>query len=423
MRGKYAVAILASALLVGLAGCSGSGSEPAADGDISGDLTYAIWDQNQQPAMEKMADDFMAEHPDVKVTVEVTPFTQYWTKLQTQGSAKTLPDVFWMNGPNAKIYAPSGLIEPITSLVDDGQIDPANYPESLDELYTIDGVQYGVPKDFDTIGVWYNTDLLQKAGVPEPTADWTWDDFKAAAQTVSDKLSGDGVYGVVAELTGQQSYYDSIFQAGGYVISDDMKTSGYDDPKTIEGLQLWTDLIASGASPSVQQLSDTTPNQWFTSGKAAFYQAGSWMASEIAESPIAADVKTVQMPAEEKSATVIHGVANVVAADSQNKAAAQAFQAYLGSKEAALTLAELGAAIPAFNGTQQTWVDSEPGFGLQMFLDATSYAVPDPESYNTTAWRDLEYELLPQAFSGERPVKEVADELAERMNALLAEEQ
>jgi multiple sugar transport system substrate-binding protein len=423
MRGKYAAVILVPVLLGALAGCSSAGGDDqSADGELSGELTYAFWDQNQQPAMEQMAEDFMAEHPGVDVSVEVTPFTQYWTKLQTQGQGKTLPDVFWMNGPNAKIYGPSGLIEPITELVDSGEIDTSNYPDSLNELYTIEGVQYGVPKDFDTVGVWYNTDLLQQAGVAEPTPDWTWADFQEAANTVSSQLSGQGVYGVAAELTGQQSYYDTIYQAGGFVISEDMKTSGYDDPKSIAGLQFWADLIGSGAMPSVQQLSDTTPNQWFTSGKAAFYWAGSWMASEIAESPVAANVKTVQMPKEEQSATVIHGVANVVAADSKNKAAAQAFQAYLGSEDAANTLAELRAAIPAFNGTQQAWVDSEPSFGLQMFLDATEYSVPDPESYNTTAWRDVEYELLPQAFSGERPVEEVAKELADRMNELLAEE-
>ncbi|MDR5700475.1 ABC transporter substrate-binding protein [Agromyces aerolatus] len=426
MRRRTITATLATAAFaVALTGCA-SGGTAEADGDLSGDLLYAIWDENQAPALEQMAADFTAQHPEVSITVEVTPFAQYWTKLQTQATAKTLPDVFWMNGPNAKVYAPGGVLEPITGLIESGDVDPANYPDSLNELYTLDGVQYGVPKDFDTIGVWYNADILERAGVAIPTADWTWADFQEAAQTVSEQLSGEGVYGAVAELAsgGQQGYYNTIFQAGGSVISDDMTTSGYDDPKSIEGLQFWADLIASGASPTIQQLSDTTPNQWFTSGKAAMYWAGSWMVSEIAASEVADAVGTVQMPAGERSATVIHGVANVVAADGENTEAALAFAAYLGSEEAALTLAEFGAAIPAFNGTQDAWVASAPTFGLQMFLDAAAdYAVPDPESYNTGAWREVERELLPQAFSGERPVAEVAQELADRMNELLAEEQ
>lgn len=416
-------AVAASSLLLALVGCSAPAENGA--GGLSGELTYALWDQNQVPAYEEIMSEFTALYPDITVTVEATPWSQYWPKLQTQASAKTLPDVFWMNGPNAKIYGPSGVLAPIDDVIAAGDIDLANYPEPLVSLYTIDGAQYGVPKDFDTIGVWYNKDLLAKAGVAEPTNDWTWADFQAAAKQVSDTLGGEGVYGSVAELAtgGQQGYYNTIFQAGGEVISPDGKTSGYDSPEAIAGIQFWADLIANGSAPTMQQISDTTPNQWFTSGKAAFYWAGSWMVSEIAASPVADAVGTVAMPTGERQATVIHGVANVIAADGPNVEAAKALVAFLASKEAALTQARLGAAIPAFNGTQQAWVDSAPSFGLQMFLDAASdYAVADPESNNTTAWREVERELLPQAFSGERPVAEVAKELADRMNELLAAE-
>jgi multiple sugar transport system substrate-binding protein len=418
-------AIAASSLLLALVGCSASGGGDGESGELSAEITYALWDQNQVPAYEQIIAEFNEIYPDVKVTIEASPWSQYWPKLQTQASAKTLPDVFWMNGPNAKVYGPSGVLAPITDLIDSGEIDLSNYPAPLVSLYDIDGVQYGVPKDFDTIGVWYNKELLERAGVTEPTSDWTWPDFQAAAKQVSDSLASEGVYGVVAELAtgGQQGYYNTIFQAGGEVISEDGTTSGYDSPESIAGLQFWADLIANGSSPTLQQISDTTPNQWFTSGKAAFYWAGSWMVSEIAASDVADVVGTVDMPAGERQATVIHGVANVIAADGDNVEAAKALVAFLASKEAALTQASLGAAIPAFNGTQQAWVDSAPSFGLQMFLDAASnYAVADPESNNTDAWRAVERELLPLAFSGERPVDEVAKELATRMNELLAAE-
>lgn len=427
MRRSILAAFTVPALAVALIGCNSE--EPGASDDpsdeLSGDLVYAIWGEAQAPAMQQMADDFSAANPGVSITVEVTPFAQYWTKLETQATGNTLPDVFWMNGPNAQVYAPNGLLEPVTSLVESGAVDPSNYPEVLNELYTIDGVQYGVPKDFDTIGVWYNKDILARAGVAEPSPDWTWADFQSAAKAVSDALEDEGIFGVVAELAagGQQSYYDTVFQAGGWVISDDRTKSGFDDPKSIRGLEFWADLIAEGASPTMEQLSDTTPNQWFTSGKAAMYWAGSWMVAEIAESGVAEHVSTVQMPADERSATVLHGLSNVVAADGTNKDAAMAFAAYLGSEEAAITQAQLGAAIPAFNGTQQEWVDSAPTFGLQMFLDAAvDYPVADPNSLNTDAWREIERELLPQAFSGQRPVAEVAEELASRMNELLAAE-
>jgi multiple sugar transport system substrate-binding protein len=119
---------------------------------------------------------------------------------------------------------------------------------------------------------------------------------------------------------------------------------------------------------------------------------------------------------------VIHGLANVVAKDSKNKAAAQAFQNYLAGKQAALTQAKMGAANPAFNDTQKAFVDSAP-YDLNIFeTAATDYSFPYPISKNTAAWNKLENDLLPEAFDGKRPVADVAKELAKKMNAALADE-
>ena len=128
------------------------------------------------------------------------------------------------------------------------------------------------------------------------------------------------------------------------------------------------------------------------------------------------------LPMDEERATVIHGLGVVMAADGANLPAARAFLGYLGSEEAAVIQAEMGAANPAFEGTQDDWLASAPDFDLQVFLDAVEYAQPYPVSENAAAWNQLESELLPQGFSGQRPIEEVAAELAEGMNAVLAEE-
>ena len=51
-------------------------------------------------------------------------------------------------------------------------------------------MQYGVPKDFDTIGVWMNKALFEQAGVELPREDWTWDDFQSAAAEISTEAQG-----------------------------------------------------------------------------------------------------------------------------------------------------------------------------------------------------------------------------------------
>jgi multiple sugar transport system substrate-binding protein len=392
------------------------------DASLSAEITYAFWDDTQRPAIEANIEGFNEEYPNIKVNLDVTPWEGYWTKIQTQASSNTLPDLFWLNGPNFQLYASNGKVQPITSEVDGGYIDTADYPAGLVDLYNLDGVQYGVPKDFDTIGLWFNKAIFEEAGVGTPTADWTWDDLSEAANAISAKLSGQGIYGVAGGMDGQTTFYNTIFQAGGEVVTDGGTGSGYSDKATQSGIQFWTDLIASGASPSMQQLTDTPADQWFTSGKLAMYYGGSWFRSAVKDSSVADVADVAVLPSGEERATVIHGVSNVVAAGSKNLQAAQALQVYLASEKAQQQQGDMGAVIPAFNGTQQAFASSYPGVNLQAFLDETAYAKPYPVTKNTAAWEAVQTELLPDAFSGARPVAEVADELAAKMTDLLAEE-
>ena len=401
---------------------STSAAAPAADHSLKATITYAVWDQNQVPAIKANLQGFNKEYPNITVNVDVTPWGTYWTKLQTEASSGTLPDLFWMNGPNFQLYASNGKIEPITSQVASGAIDPANYPPALDAMYSLNKVQYGVPKDFDTIAVWVNKALFAKAGVALPAAGWTWEDFQRTGKEISQKLKADGDYGAAAGMDGQTTYYDTIFQAGGSVVSADGKTSGYDSPESQAGITFWTDLIASGASPTMAQLTETSADQWFLSGKLAMYQGGDWFRAALIGSKIEKDVVVVPLPKGKVQATVIHGVSNVVAANSKNKAAAQALQAYLASKPAQQQQGDMGAVIPAFNGTQQGFVKSMPSANLQVFLDELAYAKPLPISKNTAAWNELETKLLPDAFSGAKPVGDVLKELATQMDQALAKE-
>ena len=426
---RWATALAAGVgLTVAITGCS-TGETPAEsegysapDSDLTAEITYAFWDATQQDAIEANIAGFNEDYPNITVNLDVTPWEGYWTKVQTQATSDTLPDLFWLNGPNFQLYASNGKVEPITGAVDAGAIDPANYPESLVDLYNLDGTQYGVPKDFDTIGLWFNKEIFEQAGVETPTADWTWDDLKSASQTISDELSDEGIYGVAAGMDGQTTYYNTIFQAGGEVVSEDGTTSGYDSDADREGLSLWTDLIASGASPSMPQLTDTPADQWFTSGKVGMFYGGSWARAAIGDSEVKDVVDVAPLPAGKEQATVIHGVSNVVAANSDNKQAAQALQVYLASEEAQTEQGDLGAIIPAFTGTQAAFAESYPGVNLQVFLDATAYARPLPVSKNSAAWNAVEAELLPDVFSGATDVDTATTDLAAQMTALLAKE-
>ncbi|WP_426625312.1 ABC transporter substrate-binding protein [Leifsonia sp. McL0607] len=415
---------IAASLLAGCSvGASGNAAADSVDKNTAADLTYAIWDQNQVDAINANIKAFNKEYPKIKVNVDVSPWDAYWTKLQTEASSNTLPDLFWMNGPNFDLYASNGKIAPITDQVKSGAIDPKNYSQALDDMYSYKGVQYGVPKDFDTVAVWVNKDLFAQAGVALPDASWTWDEFQKAAAEISSKLKAQGAYGAAGNLAGgQTTYYDTILQAGGNVISDDHAQSQYDTPEAEKGVQFWTDLIASGGSPSVKQLTDTASDKWFTDGKLAMLFDGSWFRSELKGTAPENSTIVLPLPVGQKQATVIHGLTNAVASGSKNLAAAHAFQTFLAGKKAQEQQGDLGAVIPAFNGTQAAFVKSLPSANLQVFIDAVKYAKPLPISKNTAAWNVYETNLLPAAFDGTQTVSSVLSDVASKMNVALAKE-
>jgi multiple sugar transport system substrate-binding protein len=403
--------------MAALAACGDGGTSGSSSGGKVA-LTYGVWDKNQVPAMNKIIKAFEAKNPNITVTVQLTPYPDYFTKLQAASTGGQAPDVFWMNGPNFQLYAANGVIKPLTDLKPDTSV----YPASLAGLYRYKGVQYGLPKDMDTVGVWYNKKLFDAAGVAHPKATWTWADFKSAAAKLTDP--GKGVYGTAASLTGgQENFYNTIFQAGGQVISGDGTKSGYDDPKSIAGLTFWTDLVKKKQSPSLQQMTDTAPLNMFESGKIAMFWGGSWDSIEFennAGTKQWADV--TGLPAGVKKATVIHGLANVVYGHTKHPAEATKFEQFLGSREAALTEAQTGTVIPAYNGTQAPWVKAHPQFDVQAFLDEIPNSVPLPVSGNTAAWNTLEANLLPKAWNGKESVAAVSKDLADQMNAALAKE-
>jgi multiple sugar transport system substrate-binding protein len=410
------VAAAAAVAALTLAGCA-TGAPAGGSTTEKVNLKYAIWDENQKPAMDKIIAAFHKDHPNVTVDLEITPNSDYGTKLQTAIAGGAGPDVFWMNGPMFQLYASNGALAPL----DDQGIDTSNYPKGLVDLYTYDGKLYGAPKDFDTIAVWYNKALFDAAGVAYPKAGWTWDDFNAAAAKLTDPAKG--IYGTAAAPYSQMTYYNTIYQAGGEVISTDHKKSGYDSPEALAGVKFWTDLIASGESPTAQQMTDTSPFDMWFAGKIAMFWDGSWAGGGYAKSAVGDKIDVAPLPAGKTgNQSVIHGLANAANAKSEHLAEAKEFAVFASGKEAAEIMAKTGTVIPAFNGQQQAWVDSLPQYHLSTFLDEVATAVPYPVSKNTTAWNKHELDIFAQMWAGTVTPEAGLKDLAAKMQTELDKE-
>lgn len=378
-------------------------------------LTFMIWDKNQEPGMTAIAKAFTEKNPNVEVKVQVTGWDEYWTKLEAAATGGALPDIFWMHSSNFYKYASNDILLDIGDSIGD---DYKNFPEDLVKLYELNGKSYAVPKDFDTIGVFYNKTLFDKAGIPYPDGTWDWAKFLE----VSKQLTKDGVYGFAAPKDGQQGFWNAIYQNGGKVI--DGKKSGYDMKESQEALEWWVNLsLKEKVSPTQAQFAETDAYTMFMSGKVAMVMLGSWMVPAIeSNTEFAKNVDVAPLPKGKTQASIYNGLGYSAASNTKYPEEAKAFLKFVASEEANLLQAKHASAIPAYNGTQQGWIDHNPSMNLKIFVDQLAYGVIFPTSQTAPQWGALESDFFVPLFAGKMDVKLATEGYAKRMNEILATE-
>jgi len=165
--------------------------DTAAAGDTASDesgeaVTIEWWHiQNNDPGKadwQAMADAFTAEHPNVSFDINVMENEAFKAALQTNLQAGDVPDLFqsW-GGGGLREQVDAGLVQDITEASSGfiGDLSPG-----ATGLYNVDGAQYGVPFNAGMVGIWYNKDLFEQAGLEAP-AD-TWEGLLEQIQTLKD---------------------------------------------------------------------------------------------------------------------------------------------------------------------------------------------------------------------------------------------
>lgn len=430
---KVMALVLASAMVFSMAACGGdSGSSGETKKEDSGDsgesdggeLSVSIWDTNQEPGLKEILADF-TEETGIKTKLTVVKWDEYWTMLEAGAQGGSLPDVFWMHSNESERYMSNDMLLDLTDkIAESDKIDPENYPEDIWGLYTYDDKYYAVPKDVDTIALWYNKTMFDEAGLAYPTADWTWDDVSEAAK----KLTKDdgSQYGLaVRNDNNQAGYYNLVYDNGGYIINEDKTKSGWDDPKTIEAMKTLEGWIKDGVMPSIETMSENGEDVLFQSGKVAMVLQGSWMVAAYRDNEYtAANCDLVELPKNAETgrrASVYNGLGWAAAANGEHTEEAWKLLEYLGSEEAQEKQAELGVTMSAYKGTSDAWAKSAD-FNLQAYLNMMDDMEIRPYSKTTVTWENEDNEILKSVYTGEKTMEEACKEMADQMNEKLAEE-
>ena len=443
---KLAVAVISSMMVLSLVACGGAGTaeeaDPATEQQVEESVetpeaaetpelsdetvTVAIWDKNQEAGLKQIIDDFTAESG-VNVDIQVTPWDQYWTMLEAGATGGSLPDVFWMHSNEIAKYSEYEMLLDITDRVNTSEkIDLAKFPQEIVDIYNWEGTQYAMPKDIDTIALWYNKTMFDEAGLAYPNADWTWDDFKAATKTLT-KDDGSQYGYSLRPSNNQDGWYNMVYSMGGEIISEDKKASGFDKAGTIEALEFVTSIVKEGYTPSYETMSENTAEALFEAGKVAMVTMGSWMLPELCNNDYVKEHGDIAVLPKDATTgnrvSLYNGLGWAAAGNTDKPEEAWKLIEYLGSEEAQQKQSDLGIVISAREGTTDNWVNAYPDFNLQAYLDMQENLAIRPYSKTTVRWESMISETLVKAWTGDREVPEVAAEITEKMNATLAEEQ
>ena len=267
------------------------GNEPKPDTkveslDPDAKVTITWWHgQNAQAAeiLDGLVADYESQHPNVTIKASAGASTTdgLLQKLVAGFSSDTYPDITYAFGNWATELGRSGRTLDISSFVDQPDSGWDEFPAAATQTATVGDEVIGMPAVVDNLALIYNTELFDEAGVDYPTADWTWDDFRAAAQAISDPDRN--IYGTAYPVSGSEDtvwrFWPQLWQNGGDVL-DDEGMPAFDSQAGVDALELWRAMAQDDKSVYLSQ-NDETYMDSFESGNIGMMISGPWELYEM----------------------------------------------------------------------------------------------------------------------------------------------
>jgi multiple sugar transport system substrate-binding protein len=229
--------------------------------------------------------------PGVKLTFE--PLNDYQTQMKAAFSAGTAPDVFLLDGELMGAFGPNNLLLPLDETMAAAGVSGGDYFEPTFTLYQQDGKTLGLPKDFNPLVVFINSDMATEAGV-DPAAIKTWDQLKEAATKMT---KGDGpgkTYGMClnSDILRAGAF---VFQTGNAFIADNKAV--FNDENGVKAIEFWKSFKDDGTGALFGDLGKGWCGEAFASRNTAMAIEGGWIVPFLADAANGAtDLKYTAIP-------------------------------------------------------------------------------------------------------------------------------
>jgi multiple sugar transport system substrate-binding protein len=404
----------------------GAGSAGSAGSGAPVQITYMEWgDPAELDVWKAIVADFEAANPNIKVNVDVSDWDSYWTKLKTLLAANTPPDVFAMDAPLYLDYQSRGVLLNLQPFIDKNpSMLDGLFPNTLTAYKTPDGY-FGLPRDFQTIAVFYNKDMFDKAGVAYPKAGWTYDDLRATAKALTQDTNGDGKidqFGYVIDPWDfEPGMSEVIWAYGGDLINADHTKTLLGDPKARQAFQFLHDMMFVDKSIPDPNTSSQYGGDLFLSGNAAMIAMGHWAVPSYATAKFKWDV--VPMPkGPAGQATSVNSAGFVVGKGSKNPEAAFAFIKFVESSAGQTRLAQMGFACPVLESVAKSdaFLKQSTPINQQIFIDSLAFAHMKPVFKGYDEWSSTVGDALTPMWNGEADLNPTLDQIVVAADAVLA---
>jgi len=311
MRKKLLVGILAVCMTAALlSGCKGKDTktedasvsetqqeqtETEKVEDTSEPITLTVFSnlpdrKNGQGLVEqKIIDDYMSENPNVTIEVEALDEEAYKTKFKAY-AMNGMPDVvsIWGQPSFLDEVLEAGILEPLN------EADYADYGFVSGSLegFKKNGKLYGLPRNTDVMGFYYNQKMFEDNGWEVPK---NYDELLALGKKIKEAgivpvaMDGGDGWPLAIYLT------DLLVRVDGNIkdiVSNAIATGDFTDPSIVEATKLLADTAQSGLFQVGYDSQDYgTAMNLFTNGQAAMFYMGSWEASMALNEDISEDVR------------------------------------------------------------------------------------------------------------------------------------
>jgi multiple sugar transport system substrate-binding protein len=285
---RRVVIVLFAVSLVAVACSSKTGSSPTPGGLVN----ITLWQGYGRPgvpqggvpnyeadSIDHLINQFNQTHPSIHVQdVYCCTNDQILQKLTVALQGGQEPDISYQYGTSMPQLSQVPQVVDLTHYTQDPAFGWSDFFPGVRGAATVGGKVLGIPALTDNLAIVYNKALFNKAGVAYPTADWTWDDFRAAAKALTNPAIKQYGWEFPADASEDTVWhYDAmLWEAGGDILNADNTQAAFDSPAGLTALTALQQMAVTDKSVWLDQQNTGLQEELFNSGKIGMMVTGPW---------------------------------------------------------------------------------------------------------------------------------------------------